>query len=152
MRSHSGTEQRSRGASDGRGNPLQIDTAPGTVNWAGAQAHTPIEPLPFPTCPSGCPRKSFQSCGRRPAFPRNKRGRQAGQMEVIKGGKEERRRVGRGQQGRREGGRRAWPAPLKGMRSPRRHRFWQHREARICRTPLILNHRDLDVFLLYTYI
>lgn len=125
----------------------------GTVTWVGAQAQTPTEPLPFPTCLGGCPRKSFQPCGRRPAaFPRNKRSRQAGQMEVITGGKEERRWAGRGQQGRREGVGEPWPAPLKGMRNPTRHRLWQHREAWICSPLLILSNRDLDVFLLYMYI
>lgn len=70
-------------------------------------------------------------------------------MEVITGGKEERRGTGLGGASR-EGGREGeepWPAPLKGMRSPTRHRFWQHREAWICSPPLILNNRDLDIFL-----
>jgi hypothetical protein len=66
-------------------------------------------------------------------------------MEVITGGKEERRRVGRGPLGLREGGSGALARPIEG-RSPTRHRFWQLKEAWICSPSLILSNRDPDVF------
>lgn len=64
------------------------------------------------------PKKVFSALWAAAAFPRNKRSRQAGQMEVITGGKEERRRVGRGQQGRREGGRGALACPTERNEKP----------------------------------
>lgn len=76
---------------------------------------------------------------------KEKGSRQAGQMEVITGGKEERRRVGRGPLGLREGGSGALARPIEG-RSPTRHRFWQLKEAWICSPSLILSNRDPDVF------
>lgn len=112
----------------------------------GAQVQAAIEPLPLPHVSQRLPKKIFTALWEAAAFPR-KRGAvgQAGQMEVITGGKEERRRVGRGQQGRREGGRGALACPTEG-RSPTRQRFWQHRETWICSPPLILSNRDPEVF------
>lgn len=121
-------------------------TRNGTETWVGGCPGSDSNRAPPPSpCISAVAQESLYSLVGGGCISKEKGSNQAGQMEVITGGKEEKRRVGRGQQGQREEGRGALACPTEG-RSLTRHRFWQHREPWIWSPPLILSNHDPDVF------